>query len=155
MLAEDAALITQLISTTHRVTRMAAALTGEPRNSAHYRTLGLLRQFGPSRIGEIAAYERISQPGATKIVTALEAEGFVARENDPGDGRASVISITPAGIAAVEAWTDQISAVLVPRFGTFSDEDRTAIARTVTLLESGLRNQSGPTNTSQELRKPE
>ncbi|WAH97754.1 MarR family winged helix-turn-helix transcriptional regulator [Arthrobacter sp. MMS18-M83] len=140
MPAEDAALITQLISTTHRVTRMAATLTGEPRNSTHYRTLGLLRQFGPSRIGEIAAYERITQPGATKIVTALEAEGFVARENDPEDGRASVISITPAGNTAVEAWQEQISAVLVPRFGKFSDEDRAAIARTLMLLESSLQN---------------
>lgn len=140
MPADDAALITQLISATHRLTRMAGRLTGEPRNTTHYRTLGLLRQFGPSRIGEIAAHERISQPGATKIVTGLEADGFVSRESDPEDGRASVISITPAGNAAAEAWLEEISAVLVPRFDGLSDQDRAAIARTITLLESSLKN---------------
>jgi DNA-binding MarR family transcriptional regulator len=141
MTANNATLITELISATNRVTRMAGRLATEPRNSTNYRTLGLLRQFGPSRIGEIAAHERISQPGATKIVASLEAEGLVARENDPADGRASVITITPLGLAALESWMNELADNLLPRVGPLSDDDRAAIARTIALLEFSLKPQ--------------
>lgn len=144
MPATNATLITELIATTNRVTRMAARLTARPRNATHYRTLGLLRQFGPSRIGEIAAHERISQPGATKIVAALEAEGFVARENDPDDGRASVITITPLGLTALDSWMTELGDALLPVFGDLSDADRAALARTIALLESSLNSQGNP-----------
>lgn len=134
----DAALIAQLLSATHRMTRMATRLATRVHGPTHFRTLGLLRQFGPARIGEIAAHERISQPGATKLVSVLEAAGLVARERDPEDGRATVVSITPAGEAALRAWLDEIAAVLVPRFTDLSDDDRAAIARTTMLIEASL-----------------
>ena len=140
MSTETSELIAQLIAVTNRLTRSAARLTSEPRNSTSYRILGALRQYGPSRIGEIAAHERISQPGATKAVTALELEGLVARDSDPDDLRASRISITPAGDAAVQAWLDQLAGVLLPTLGPISDTDREAIARTIQLLETSLTN---------------
>jgi DNA-binding MarR family transcriptional regulator len=138
MSTETSELIAQLIAATNRLTRAAAQQTSEPRNSTSYRILGALRQFGPSRIGEIAAHERISQPGATKAVTALELDGLVARESDPDDLRASRITITDAGNAAVDAWLEQLARVVVPRFGALTDTDRAAIARTVQLLEASI-----------------
>jgi DNA-binding MarR family transcriptional regulator len=138
MSIETSELIAQLIGATNRLTRAAAQQTSEPRNSTSYRILGALRQFGPSRVGEIAAHERISQPGATKAVTALELDGLVARESDPDDLRASRISITDAGNAAVDAWLEQLASVVVPKFGTLSDTDRAAIARTIRLLEASI-----------------
>lgn len=140
MSTETSELIAQLIAVTTRLTRSAAHRTREPRNSTSYRILGALRQYGPSRIGEIAAHERISQPGATKAITALESDGLVTRQSDPDDLRVSRISITPAGDAAVDAWLDQLADVLLPTLGPVSDADRAAIARTIQLLESSLSN---------------
>lgn len=138
MTTADATLIAELFGTTHRMTRMAGKLLGDAHGVTHFRTLGLLRQFGPSRIGEIAALERISQPGATKLVAALEAEGFASRSADPADGRAMVISATPAGLAALDAWTAAVADVLVPRFGELTDADRAALTRTIALVHASL-----------------
>ena len=51
----------------------------------------------PLRLGDIAARARLSKQSMTGLVKLCEEAGLVARERDPGDGRAYRISLTARG----------------------------------------------------------
>jgi DNA-binding MarR family transcriptional regulator len=52
---------------------------------------------GPLTLGELAAAEQVRPPSITRLVKALEAEGLVARETDPGDRRVQRVRATAKG----------------------------------------------------------
>lgn len=62
---------------------------------------------GPLRSGELAAREGVAPPSMTKVVAALEQQGYVERVPDPDDGRAALISATEAGCALVQSSREQ------------------------------------------------
>jgi DNA-binding MarR family transcriptional regulator len=64
-------------------------------------TLRRLERSGPHRLCELHAPEGVSQPAMTQLVTRLEREGLASRGSDPDDGRAVVVTITPAGREAI------------------------------------------------------
>jgi DNA-binding MarR family transcriptional regulator len=68
-------------------------------NSVALSTLGELARRGPQRITDLVAAARITQPGMTSLVGRMAAAGLVAKEADPADGRATLVSVTPAGLA--------------------------------------------------------
>jgi DNA-binding MarR family transcriptional regulator len=60
---------------------------------------------------ELAAQAALDQSTVSRAVGALVAGGLVAREPDQHDGRASVLVVTPAGHAALEAnlrWYEEV-----------------------------------------------
>jgi DNA-binding MarR family transcriptional regulator len=64
--------------------------------------LSLLEREGPATPGALAAKERISPQSMGAILISLEALGLVSRTPDPTDGRSLVISLTEAGLQAVQ-----------------------------------------------------
>ncbi len=83
-------------------------------------TLGDLERGGAQRVTTLAEREGVSQPAMTGLVQRLEAAGLVRRDEDPDDGRVSLISITPGGREAlasrradqdarIRAWLDGLS----------------------------------------------
>jgi DNA-binding MarR family transcriptional regulator len=56
---------------------------------------------GPLTIGEAAAHMRRAQSVISEIVTHLERDGLLERENDPGDRRRTLIWLTPDGHEAL------------------------------------------------------
>ena len=60
-------------------------------------TLARLRRNGPARVTELAVAEGISQPSMTSLIARLADQGLVGRAADPHDGRAVVLTLTPAG----------------------------------------------------------
>ncbi|GAA3712658.1 MarR family winged helix-turn-helix transcriptional regulator [Zhihengliuella alba] len=130
-----AELISRLLGSAYRTTRLATHLSPALRGNTNYRVLGLLRQFDGVRVGQIAAHERISQPRATQVAADLEAAGLVERASDPEDGRASIVRITPEGSSALDERMIHLAGLLESRFPELTEEDRAAIARTIELLE--------------------
>lgn len=63
--------------------------------------LSTLVKFGPQRLGDLAAQERVAAATITRTVAALELAGLVNREADPVDRRSSVINATDAGTQLV------------------------------------------------------
>ena len=59
----------------------AASGVSAPRLSA----LSVLVFAGPRTLGELAAAEQVRPPTMTRLVTALEAQGLLARTGDPAD----------------------------------------------------------------------
>lgn len=64
--------------------------------------LATINRIGPLRPGDLAIAERVTRPTVTRMVAALESKGFITRDDDPDDGRAFVISVTPAGAKALK-----------------------------------------------------
>lgn len=63
--------------------------------------LATVVQLGPLRPSDIARVEVVTKPTMTRVLVDLESRGLIAREDDPTDGRAFVVSATPAGVVAV------------------------------------------------------
>jgi DNA-binding MarR family transcriptional regulator len=65
-------------------------------------TLSTLNREGPARVTALAAAASIGQPAMTELVQRLERQSLVTRVDDPGDGRAALVTITNAGRALLD-----------------------------------------------------
>ena len=67
--------------------------------------VGVLRylKHGDARLSDLAQRLSISPSVASRAVDALQADGLVARRRDDADARASLVSITPAGVEDLAA----------------------------------------------------
>ncbi|ANF32722.1 MarR family transcriptional regulator [Leifsonia xyli] len=125
-----------LVVAAHRLTRLAARVTGSTESPATWRTISVLQTTGPMRLGELATQSRVSQPTMTKIVRNLVEAEWVKRIADTDDARAWQIAVTEKGAAAFQAWRDELSAALVPMFADLSEDELAAMRSTVEIIAS-------------------
>jgi DNA-binding MarR family transcriptional regulator len=82
--------------------------------------LSRLDRQGPVTTAELARREQISPQAMGATIASLEDLGLVARSADPADGRRSILSLTPEGLAAIRsgrnALVDRITVVLEESF---------------------------------------
>jgi DNA-binding MarR family transcriptional regulator len=71
-------------------------------NTVALSTLAEVSRRGPQRVTDLVAAARITQPGMTSLVSRMAAAGLVVKEADPADGRVTLVSATPAGLAYLE-----------------------------------------------------
>lgn len=136
-----------LIVGAHALTRIAALDTRSETPSAQWRTLAILREGGPRRLGDLARISRVSQPGMTRLIKTMSEVGLVERTHDPDDSRVVRVAVTDAGIEAYFAWRRELAAALVPRFADLSDADWAAIRRTAEIaaaITDGAAEPDGP-----------
>ena len=90
---------------------------------------------GRMRLGALQElmHPRYSQPGLSRLVQRMEADGLVERRSDPHDGRASVLVMTRAGRARFAKADAVYTAALREEFG------RHLTAAQAQTLESALR----------------
>lgn len=96
---------------------------------AQARALRVLAKHGDARPSLIAEHLRIAPRSATELVDALEERGLVAREPDPTDRRAVVVSLTSRGRAV----NSEVAALRDARHREFlavlSDRERRDLAQ--------------------------
>src|SRR3954451_16756069 len=123
------------------VTRMARRLRQEagvdlgPSQVAALATIG---RHGPLSPSELAERERIKRPTATRIFGHLETAGLVERVRDPDDGRASILSATPAAREQLKRLRARKTAYLAKRLAAMAAEDRRTLERAAELMEGML-----------------
>lgn len=132
----NALLLADLIVTAHRLTRIAAQSTGNTTPSAVWNTLSILSTDGPLRVGELAAAARVTQPSMTKVVHQLVDERLVERVADADDSRAWLVTVTAAGIRALDEWRNALTAALEPMFSNLDDADLAALTRAIDILKA-------------------
>ena len=81
---------------------------------AQARLLGLIDEHAPVRVSALAARDHSSQPTVTAQLQRMEAAGWVRREADPADARATLVSLTPEGTAALIRVREARGGVLEP-----------------------------------------
>lgn len=128
-------LLGALVSSGHRLTRLAATATDDQRSPAVWRTLSALSSYGPVRLGELARLSRVTQPTMTKIVRNLDDLDWIKRIVDVEDKRAWLIAATPRGLAALTEWRDTLATALLPHFAGLDAEDLAALRRVVDILD--------------------
>src|ERR1700748_1187381 len=89
------------------VTRLRVALARLSRRLRRHELAGLtptqlaalatVERLGPPRPGDLDAAEGIAPSTLTRIVSVLEDSGYVRRDADPKDARASTLAITTKG----------------------------------------------------------
>lgn len=109
-----------------RLTRWASRTASFDVPMAQARLLALVEELGPARISTLAAADHCSQPTMSTQLQRLETEGWAERVVDPGDARASLLSLTAAGRAALDRARQARLEALSP---AFSQLDAAALAR--------------------------
>ncbi|WP_114559963.1 MarR family winged helix-turn-helix transcriptional regulator [Desertihabitans aurantiacus] len=102
-------------------------------------TLARLAEQGPTRIGDLATQEGVTQPAMTGLVNRLAALGHVAREDDPADARASRVVLTAAGRELVARRQQQRAEVLAVQLARLEPGDREAVLAALPALRSLTR----------------
>ena len=116
-----------LITTSARVVRWVPKSSTFTLSLAAARILARLSDNGPSRIGDLAAQERSSQPTITNHVKRLEAAGLVARSADARDARAWMIDLTPEGREQLRTLRDSLGTGVEPYLARLSRRDLKAL----------------------------
>ena len=127
------------------VTRLRVAIARVSRRLRRHELAGLtptqlaalatVESAGPLRLGDLAAAERIAPSTLTRLVTALEDLGYVARCAVPGDARASTLTITPRGQAALERIRQETTVVLADSLRALPPDQLAALAAALPALE--------------------
>ena len=91
--------------------------------------LGILSERGPSRASTLAELLRLDLSSVSRQVAALEREGWVERERDPADQRASLRDLSAAGRDLLERLKAARGEALRAVLTDWSPADLTAFAR--------------------------
>jgi DNA-binding MarR family transcriptional regulator len=128
------------------VTRLRVALARLSRRLRRHALAGLtptqlaalstVEQSGPLRLGDLAAAEGIAPSTLTRMVAVLEDLGYVRRDADPRDARASTLAITPKGHDTLEHLRAEGTALLTQWLALLSPEQRAALATALPALEA-------------------
>jgi DNA-binding MarR family transcriptional regulator len=128
------------------VTRLRVALARLSRRMRRHALAGLtptqlaalstVERAGPLRLGDLAAAEGIAPSTLTRMVAALEDLGYVRRDADPRDARASTLAITPKGHDTLEWLREDGTALLTQWLTLLAPDQRAALAAALPALES-------------------
>lgn len=105
--------------------------------------LASVQRDGPLTISGLAAIENVQPPSVSRIVGALEGEGWVARVADPSDGRAALVEITEAGEQRLAQLRADRDAWLARRLEALDPDDVAALFGALDALER-LLDESDP-----------
>lgn len=89
----------------HALTRVQRRIRQESRHDLTPTQMSVLiglRKSGPSTPSSVAARERVRPPTITRVLNCLADDGLVTREQDPGDGRQVLITLSDLGQTTLE-----------------------------------------------------
>jgi DNA-binding MarR family transcriptional regulator len=118
---------------------LSRADAGDGLTRARLSALGLLVMGGPRTLGELAAAEHVRPPTMTRLVHAMEADGLVAREPNPADGRSVVIRATTHGEEQLEQGRGRQIAPLAASISDLDASERLQLEDAADLLGRLLR----------------
>jgi DNA-binding MarR family transcriptional regulator len=130
--------IETLIVAAHTLTRLAALETANETPAAQWRTLTILRDHGPLRIGELARLSRVTQPGMTRLVGQMADQGLLTRATDAADSRATVVEVAPLGLEALQTWLLHLTSALAPHFDDLTEAEWKSLRTTAQVLTRNL-----------------
>ena len=109
-----------------------------PMDRAAYLLLLRLETEGPSRVASLASALGLDGSTVTRQVAALEERSWVTRSTDPDDARATVVSATRAGLAAMNELRDYRRGRVTSLFADWSAAERAELARVLGHLNEVL-----------------
>ena len=99
----------------------------------HFSVLARLEE-APRTNSELADIERVSAPSMKRTTSALVGCGYIARADDPTDGRQVILSLTPEGRKALRRIRRHRDEWMLSRFEHLTDDERELLQRAATVL---------------------
>ena len=96
--------------------------------------LSVLVFAGPQTLGRLAQVEQVRPPTMTRLIAALEIDGFVKRASDASDGRVSIISATKKGEALMWLGRERRVASLAKRLESLSKRELQQLGHAAKLI---------------------
>jgi DNA-binding MarR family transcriptional regulator len=121
-----------------RVGRRLRQEAGADLSPSQSAALATIARHGPLTPSELATRERVQRPTVTRVLARLEEAGLIDRAADPADGRSSLVSVSPAGHALIDAMRTRKDAFLARRLERLGPDDRATLDRAAELLERML-----------------
>lgn len=137
----DAARVAQRLTTItlHLLRRLAREEQVTGIRPARLSALATLAADGPTTLGGLAKRERVTPPSMTRLVQALEADGFVERVPSATDGREVGVRITTAGERLLAERGQARAEAVAGWLGPLGADELRVVDTAVTLLEGSLR----------------
>jgi DNA-binding MarR family transcriptional regulator len=111
-------------------------------SAARLSALSVLVFGGARTLGELAAAEHVRPATMSRIVQALEHEGLVRRQADPGDGRVSRLRATAKGERVMWRGRQRRVENLAALLGRLSDAEVGTVRAAAELVERALTEQA-------------
>lgn len=114
--------------------RQRAELAGFAVTPSQARAIGVLRRHGTMRPSDLAAHLRIAPRSVTEVVDDLQGRGLVVRAPDPGDRRATLVTLTEDGVRTAAQLRSAQARAAAGWFARLDDADRTDLTRILRAL---------------------
>ncbi len=111
---------------------------GESIDKAGYWLLVRVAGEAPLRLSELAGSVELDLSTVSRQIRDLVSNGLVIKEPDPDDGRASLLSLSPRGLAVLDAVSEARRQVLAEAIVGWSEEERASLTGSLLRLEAGL-----------------
>ena len=118
--------------------RMRARLPGDTLDFSALPILKALSTCGALRLTALAGSLELDASTVSRHVKQLEDRGFLERASDPDDGRASRITLSDTGRAALEAHYDRRRSLLTTALADWSDADRETLRTSLDHLHAEM-----------------
>jgi DNA-binding MarR family transcriptional regulator len=126
-----------IVRTARRLRQEAAGAAGQLTPTAAS-ALASVARHGPLTPSELAEFERVKRPTATRTLRVLTEAGLVDRAPDPADGRSALVSVTPAGRERLRRLRGRKNAYLARRMRDLPRRDVETLERAAEILEGIL-----------------
>jgi DNA-binding MarR family transcriptional regulator len=98
-----------------------------------------LERAGASRVSAVAEDMHLDLSTVSRQVSGLERAGFVVRQRDPLDSRASLVDLTPEGRQAIAEVRRARTAAMARRLPGWSEAELSAFAAALSRFTTDLR----------------
>jgi DNA-binding MarR family transcriptional regulator len=134
----EASLAELYLRTAHRIRRRSAPSYDQfGLTEAQARALRVISRYERPRMADLAQALEVVPRSITSMVDTLESAGFVARQNDPTDRRATIVVLTEAGedvLSRVSRMRAEAAEQLFAKLGT---AEQTELRRILDILDAG------------------
>jgi DNA-binding MarR family transcriptional regulator len=135
--AEESAAVA-LTQSVHRLSRRLRKRSQLELTPSQMSALKTLERHGPLRVGELARLEQVGKSTVTRVVSKLEAAGYLRRWADPEDGRSFLVALTDHATGALQAAAARQHAYLMRQLEALDVADRDALFAALPAIEKLL-----------------
>ena len=126
------------LRTAHRIRRRSAPSYDQfGLTEAQSRALRVISRYERPRMADLAQALEVVPRSITSMVDTLESAGFVARQNDPTDRRATIVVLTEAGQDVLDRVGQMRAEAAEQLFAKLGTAEQVELRRILEILDAG------------------
>jgi MarR family transcriptional regulator, 2-MHQ and catechol-resistance regulon repressor len=137
---QDSNGVIEAISATYRILRRESEelLSKEDMTRPQFQALMSLAQRGPILMKEISEKMFVTRANVTGIIDRLESKGLVRRTANHRDRRATMIELTPKGVALQERVSSKYTTFMQDSLKVLTEDEQKSLRDALVKLQGGM-----------------